>query len=87
MKKKSKWLCNEDCNNCSAIENRQLALLMNIAFEKYGDDFLRLTDEICPNMNCCPICHMDGFYHTSECSIVKDIPSHKKGKRILNYAK
>lgn len=56
-------LCNQDCNNCEAIENKQLAVLLNVLALKFGDEVWHITNHVCPNMTCCPICHIDDFCH------------------------
>ena len=61
--KKRTRLCDEDCNNCTAIENKQVALLLNVFALKYGEEVWWITNKICPNLTCCPICHIDDFCH------------------------
>ena len=62
----SAFLCNQDCNNCEAIENPQVALLLNVLREIYEDDggtFTGIVNSICPNLTCCSTCHFDDFCH------------------------
>ena len=63
MKQKSERLCDHDCNNCGVIENEQLAVLLNVLALKFGDEVWHITNHVCPNMTCCPICHIDDFCH------------------------
>ena len=63
MAKVRKQLCNQDCNNCEAIENKQLAVLLNVLALKFGEEVWHITNRVCPNMTCCPICHIDDFCH------------------------
>lgn len=63
---KAKFLCNERCSECSAIENRQAALLMNVLLEVYGDGVYEIANSICPNMTCCPDCRIDDFCHMGD---------------------
>ena len=61
--KTTKRLCNEDCNNCEAIENKQLSVLLNVLALQFGEKVWNITNHVCPNMTCCPICHIDDFCH------------------------
>lgn len=63
MTKDRKWLCNQDCNNCSIMENQQLAVLLNVLALKFGEEVWHITNRVCANMTCCPICHIDDFCH------------------------
>lgn len=44
-------LCNQDCNNCEAIENKQLAVLLNVLALKFGDEVWHITNHVCPNVS------------------------------------
>lgn len=68
--KSKKRLCNEDCNNCEAITNPQVALLLNVLALQFGDAVWQIANEICPNLTCCPICHIDDFCH--DCADAKN---------------
>lgn len=59
-------LCNEDCCNCEVVENKQLALLLNVLALRFGKEVWHITNRICPNMTCCPICRIDDFCHDCE---------------------
>lgn len=63
MAKVIKRLCNQDCSNCSIIENQQLAVLLNVLALKFGEEVWHITNTVCPNMTCCPICRIDDFCH------------------------
>lgn len=63
MSKKREYLCDENCNDCDAIFNEQLAVLLNVLALKFGDEVWHITNHVCPNMTCCPICHIDDFCH------------------------
>ena len=63
MSKKRECLCDENCNDCDAIFNEQLAVLLNVLALKFGDEVWHITNHVCPNMTCCPICHIDDFCH------------------------
>ena len=63
MSAKRERLCDEHCNDCDAIFNEQLAVLLNVLALKFGDEVWHITNRVCPNMTCCPICHIDDFCH------------------------
>jgi len=63
---KHKRLCDEDCSHCEAMENREVALLMNVLYLFYGDSVIQLANEVCPNMTCCPDCRIDDMTHMAE---------------------
>ena len=59
-------LCNRDCNNCEAIENPQVALLLNFLVLRFGDEVVQIVNKFCPNLTCCPDCSADDFCHNAE---------------------
>ena len=61
--KKRHRLCNEDCNHCDVIFNEQLAVLLNVLALKFGEEVWHITNRVCANMTCCPICRIDDFCH------------------------
>ena len=61
----AKNLCDINCNECEAIQNKQVALLLNVLALRFGDEVWGITNRICPNLTCCPICHIDDFCHDS----------------------
>ena len=60
---KKKYLCEGDCHFCEAMENRQLALLLNILCLRFGKEVLQITNQVCSNLTCCPDCRIDDFCH------------------------
>lgn len=56
-------LCDQDCNNCSAIDNPQLAVLLNALALKFGEGVWHIANKVCPNMTVCPVCRIDDFCH------------------------
>ena len=59
----SKELCDINCNECEVIQNKQVALLLNVLALRFGEEIWWITNRICPNLTCCPICHIDDFCH------------------------
>lgn len=75
-------LCEQDCSNCEAINNPQVAVLLNALALKFGDEVWHIANKVCPNMTVCPICRIDDFCHddfTDEryCAIDKLPHDHK----------
>lgn len=69
-------LCNEDCNNCKIVNdknNRLLSFILNKAFNKFGGNFYKIVQEACPNLTCCSDCRIDDFCHVEGCEIVKRV--------------
>ena len=58
-------LCDSNCNECESIQNLQVALLLNVLALRFGSEVCGITNRICPNLTCCPICHIDDFCHYS----------------------
>lgn len=67
-----KFFCDEKCNECEIIRNRQLAFLLNFLVEKYGDEIISDVNKFCPNLTCCPDCRIDDFCHVIGCEIVEN---------------
>ena len=68
--------CDEDCNNCPIVghkNSRQLTLLLNILYDKFGDDVLEITNDICPNFTVCYDCRIDDFCHIEHCKIISEL--------------
>lgn len=63
MGKQTIRLCNQDCNNCEVVQDKQLAVLLNVLALKFGEEVWHITNRVCANMTCCPICHIDDFCH------------------------
>ena len=59
----AKEFCDYNCNNCEAIRNPQLSLLMNVLYNIFGEDDIGITNTVCPNMTCCGDCHIDDMCH------------------------
>ena len=72
-------LCDNDCNHCPWIyENgftRELTLFLNLASDKFGEEFLKLINKTCPNLSVCVVCRVDDFTHVEGCSILKELES------------
>lgn len=93
--KGAREFCDRDCNNCEAIRNPQLSLLMNVLHKIFGGDVIGITNTVCPNMTCCSDCHIDDFCHWGNegdvhCSD-KDFDSacsiEREAERIANWFK
>jgi len=63
--RRTKHLCDNNCNECEAIQNKQVALLLNVLALRFGGEVWGITNRICANLTCCPICHIDDFCHDS----------------------
>ena len=81
--KKTPILCDEDCNHCAVIHNRQVSLLMNTLLHVYGDGIETIANEICPNLVCCADCHVDDFCHFGDDDTGKSICEIDKKSRVL----
>lgn len=88
--KKDDCLCSGDCNECETIQNPQLALLMNVLAKVYGRGVCAVVNAVCPNMTCCPRCHIDDFchfgkdgnYHYTDEKFAADCDIERKARRI-----
>lgn len=60
---KHTYLCNEDCNHCEAIRNRQVSLALHVLRDVFGEIVTDIVNEVCPNLTCCADCHIDDFCH------------------------
>lgn len=74
-------LCDGDCYLCAAIDNPQVAVLLNALALKFGEEVWHIANKVCPNMTVCPDCRIDDFCHddfTDEryCAIDKLPSSH-----------
>lgn len=63
--RKTASLCDTRCNECEAIQNKQVALLLNVLALRFGEEVWWITNRICANLTCCPICSIDDFCHDS----------------------
>ena len=77
-------LCDEDCNNCPLLwENpstRQLTRILNLAYDKFGEEFYKLVETNCPNLTVCVECRIDDFVHVEGCSIADTLESSELGE-------
>lgn len=76
--KKTIWLCDQDCNHCAVIHNRQVSLLMNVLWIFHGETVPQIANKICPNMTCCADCRIDDMTHMEGCEI------YQEAKKIVN---
>ena len=68
--------CDEDCNHCQLIINKNskmITRIMNEAYAKFGDDFHTIVQNNCPNMTVCFDCRVDDFCHETGCEIIDGI--------------
>lgn len=68
----AKYFCNEDCNNCDIPNNRQLTVVLNALYERFGDEVYSIVQSLCPNMTCCPDCRIDDFCHDEDCELLAE---------------
>lgn len=75
-----KDLCNSDCNNCRLLfakdDNdfkalKQLHVLLNALEIAFGGGVVQIANMVCPNLTCCPNCHIDDFSHFRNCDVEK----------------
>lgn len=50
-------------------ETRRLALILNLAYRKFGDDFYQIVESQCANLTVCPECRIDDFVHVEGCTL------------------
>ena len=66
--------CDGHCNECPLMKehpaNRELAFILNKLVLIYGDEIIQEINEECPNLTCCPDCHIDDFCHVEGCEIM-----------------
>ena len=64
-----KIFCDENCNECPIIlhkNSRQLTYIMNLLYEKFGDEMYQIIQSNCPNMTVCYDCRIDDFVHRED---------------------
>lgn len=75
-----KDFCNNNCNECSLLfgatekeynEHKQMYLLLDALEIAFGEGVTQIANMICPNLTCCPDCHIDDFSHIRDCEIDK----------------
>lgn len=67
-------LCDENCNKCGLLispNSRMLTKIMNMALEKFGDEFYAIVQSMCPNLTVCKDCRIDDFCHIDGCELSK----------------
>ncbi len=67
-------LCNRNCNECPIINHsnsRLLTRILNEAYDKFGDEFHEIVQNLCSNMTVCYDCRIDDFCHVEDCKIVE----------------
>ena len=68
-------LCDENCNECSLMlkpNARILTKIFNQAYNKFGTEFYKIVQTLCPNLTCCYDCHIDDFCHDDDsCELSK----------------
>ena len=67
-----KYFCDEDCNNCEIPNNRQLTVVLNALYERFGEDVYGIVQSLCPNMTCCADCRFDDFCHDEDCELLAE---------------
>lgn len=76
MPQRPQRLCDEDCNHCPIIihkNSRQLSLILNQLYEKFGTEAYKIIQYGCPNMTVCYDCRIDDFTHVGDCKIMDKI--------------
>jgi len=66
--------CDKNCNKCPIIghpNSRMLSLVLNEAFQRFGNDFRAIVQRNCPNMTVCFDCQIDDFCHEEGCKIIR----------------
>ena len=85
--KLNKRLCDAKCNECLLISNnnnnnnnnnRQLTKILNILYDKFGEEAYKIIQDNCPNLTCCVDCRIDDFCHIKGCKICENIDLEKK---------
>ncbi len=63
--------CLTDCNSCAVIHSQNwiTGYLVLARLARKHANVLREVNEQCPNMTCCPECHVDDFSHTKGCAV------------------
>ena len=64
--------CDENCNECTLLDNRQLSKILNMLLSRFGDDVYKIVQSQCPNLTCCADCRIDDFCHIEGCEIYED---------------
>ena len=75
-----KRFCNEDCNNCALVMDKNspmLTAIFNDLFENLGDEVYNIVQKRCPNLTVCFECRIDDFCHFEKCTIIKELEIQK----------
>ena len=67
-----KEFCDGDCNNCEAIRNRQVTVVLNALRRRFGPGVYEIVQHYCPNLTCCADCCIDDFCHDEGCELEED---------------
>lgn len=73
--------CDGDCNNCEAIYNRQLTVILNALYERFGEGVYEIVQHYCPNMTVCADCRIDDFCHCSGCELMEEAEKWRPKKK------
>jgi hypothetical protein len=71
-----KSFCDNDCNNCRLISDKNspiLTAIFNELLHKLGVEVYEVVQKHCPNLTCCAECHVDDFLHFSGCTIMEKL--------------
>lgn len=67
-----KRLCDGKCNECGVLNSsnsKELTKILNMAYNKFGEEFYKIVQSNCPNLTGCAECHINHFTHTFSCTI------------------
>ena len=68
-----KRFCDSDCNNCLLLtskNSRQLTMILNLIYGKFGKEAYLIIQNNCPNLTVCSDCHIDDFCHIEGCVLI-----------------
>jgi len=55
-----------------------LSAIMNQAHDKFGNEFYKIVQGMCPNLTVCYDCRIDDFCHVEGCKILKSYQGEAK---------
>ena len=62
----------KNCNDCLKGHESKIAyIIIDKIRRKVGDDVIKITNKICPNLTICPECRIDDFIHVEGCELDK----------------
>jgi len=76
-----KRLCDENCNCCPLLNNKNSIMLTKIFNElqnKLGNEVYKIVQGNCPNLTVCYNCRVDDFSHFEDCKFGKIIKNKKE---------